>query len=386
MEKLIYQGSTDEEDKIRATLGKAAEVIVSEVGTRGLDAVVLAGGYGRGEGALRRTGDSQRRPFNDFDLLLVGTRSDVPSRVLRELRRSLPGILDVDFVDVNYIRASALRKVSPSVFFYELKNGNRILWGTPDALEALPSFESSELPLTEATRLFLNRGLGLLSVLLELVEGRESVVLTGRAAVAWSKVILAAGDSFLLERRLYHWSYVERMRRLREIAEYSTLEVGFADAYASAAAFKLTADFSILPTEDAKELCLEARRVHERYFRALERKRTFDDLADWRTYPSVVLRVGLQPLRRRVKAFLTERGETLARLRGLDRFARLPLWNEERRLALMPLLLYAIHATDCRVGERSYVAEANDLQSGMRRAEDGDWKRLTAELVGEAHP
>jgi hypothetical protein len=386
MEKLVYQGSTDEEKKLRAALKEAAEAIVAGVGSRGLDAVVLAGGFGRGEGALQREEGSEGRPFNDFDLLLVGTRSGVPARVLGELRRTLPRLLDVEFADINYIRASELKKVSPSIFFYELKNGNRTLWGSADVLEALPLFEPSELPMTEATRLFLNRGLGLLSVLLHLDEGEESEGLLGRAAVAWSKTILAAGDSFLLEQRLYHWSYVERMRRLREIAKYSTLEAGFADAYVSAATFKLTADFSILPTRNAAELCLEARRFHERYFRALERKRTFADLTDWKTYPPVVLRAGLQPLRRRIKEYLMERGDTLARLRGLWRFARLPLWNEERRLALMPLLLYAVHESDNRVRERSYVAEANEIQFGRRTAEASAWKRLTAELVGEAHP
>jgi|GEM_PF-3431031 len=386
MEKLIYQGSTDEENRVRAALKEATNSIVSTVGSRGLDAVVLAGGFGRGEGALLREDGSEGLPFNDFDFLLVGTRSSVPVRVLSKLKRMLPRVLNVDFVDINYMRASDFKRVSPTVFFYELRNANRVLWGSPDALGTLPFFDPSELPLTEATRLFLNRGLGLLSVLLQLDDAQSGELVGRRAAVAWSKVVLTAGDSFLLERKLYHWSYVERMKRLAEIAQFSALEAEFAETYLRAAMFKLTADFSLLPTQDPSKLCYEARQIHERYFRTLERKRTFADLTDWKAYPTVVLRAGLQPLRRRLKEYLTERGDMVARFRSLWRFARLPLWNEERRLAILPLLLYAVLEPGSQAREGSYVAEACEIEYGRRDVRADDWKRLALELVGEFHP
>ncbi|UCF79334.1 MAG: hypothetical protein JSW03_03550 [Candidatus Eiseniibacteriota bacterium] len=385
MQRLIYQGSPDEENRARLLLEKASAAIAERVGSRGLDAIVLAGGFGRGEGALLREDGPDGVPFNDVDLLLVGSRPRVSASVLGELRHSLARLLRVDFVDINYMRSSELKRVSPTVFFYELKHGNRIVWGAQDALGTLPSFDPAELPTTEATRLFLNRGLGLLSVLLQLETGEKGELVARRSAVAWSKIVLAAGDSLLLERRLYHWSYVERARRMREVARYSGLEPGFFDAYEKAVAFKLTADFSLLSSREPAALCSEAVRIHERHFQMAERQRTFAELADWSQYPSVVLRVGLQPFRRRLKHYLTGYG-VAARVRGLAQFVRLPLWDEERRLALLPLVLYAVRQTRGQTRRDGCLAEACAIQYGRREVREGDWKRLAADLVGESHP
>jgi len=386
MEELIYQGSADDEERVRGILERAVRQITQRVGRSGLEALVLTGGFGRGEGALTREEGSPGLPFNDFDFLLIGSRPRIAPGVLRDLRTSLSELLRVDFVDVGYIRSSQFRKAEPTIFLYDLVNGSKILWGSPDILKRVPSFASSDLPLSEATRLFLNRGIGLLYTLVLFERGETGPALKKNAAVAWSKVVLAAGDGILLRRKLYHWSYVERMKRIGEVARLSDADGDFLKTYRSAALFKLTADFTVLPTQDPAELCFEARSTHEKYFRWVERERTLADITDWREYPVVLLRVGLKPLRRRIRESLTELRSAVAHFDTLGRFARLPLWGEERRLAILPLVLYAVREAGGLSREASYLEAACRIEFGRKRVETEDWRLLASALVGESHP
>jgi predicted nucleotidyltransferase len=385
MEKLVYQGSPDEQARILFSLKNAARSIAERVGLSENEAVVLTGGFGRGEGALSKEPDGAIRPFNDFDILLVGARPAMPRSLLLELKSGLPASLGVDFVDLGYVRASDLQKAEPTVFLYDLKRGSQVLWGSQCALDAVPPFAPSELPLTEGTRFFLNRGVGLLSLLLMIERGEAAGALRRSAANAWSKTVLAIGDSFLLERKLYHWSYATRLKRMDETGAFPKGD-GFASKYRDAAVFKVTADFGKLPSEDPLELFAEARSLHERYFRLFEERRTFSSIADWREYPAAVVRAGLIPFKRRVKESLSTLARSALQPRELMRFARLPLVGEERRLALLPLLLYAVRGRVSQTVDRRYVETACRLELGRTGNSAEDWIQLASKFAGGAHP
>ncbi len=385
MEELVYQGRPDEQAGLFETLKGAAHSVAARVGLGERDAVVLTGGFGRGEGALLRAPEGTGTPFGDVDLLLIGNGPRPGQRVLDDLKSRLASTLSADFVDLGYIRASAFRRAEPTVFLYELRNGSMVLWGSPGALERVPSFRAQDIPLSEATRFFLNRGTGLLSVFLMMMQDADGALVRKCAATAWSKTVLAAGDSFLVRRKLYHWSYAERLRRLEE-ALGSCGKDGFLERYTRAANFKLTADFGLLPSGDPHELCLEARRLHEDHFRRLEQARTFSTLTDWREYPDVVLRVGLIPFRRRLKESFQGLAVNFGRPAELLRFARLPLWGEERRLALLPLILYAVAERGRFSVDNKYVEAASALQLGTKGEGIRDWGTLAGILAGDAHP
>jgi len=386
MEELIYQGSAEDEEKVLEILERSTRKIVEKVGTRDCDAVVLTGGFGRGEGAVKRNGEEPGAPFNDLDLLLIGARARVSASVLRELKNSLPRIAGTDFVDVGYLHSSEFRKAAPTIFLYDLRNGSRVIWGDEAVLEKIPSFSSSELPMSEATRLFLNRGIGLLYAYLLLARGEARHVLEKTAAVAWSKTVLAAGDAKLLQRRIYHWSYVERMKRIEEAAKSSAINPDFLENYKRAALFKLTADFGVLPARDPSRLCRDARIIHEEHFRQVEQRRTRLPMGDWREYPSVLLRAGLDSFRRRLKQVLIGLGSSVNHPATLTRFVRLPLLGEERRLALLPLVLYSAPEPGGREDNSKYLEEACVLEFGRRRAVAEDWSKLAGALVGDSHP
>ena len=80
--------------------------------------VVLYGGYGRGEGAWFRNERGEWRPYNDFDVVLVGANR-VNSIRLRELRRSLTFELPVRWVDLSWVRSGQFYRLKPTVLHYE---------------------------------------------------------------------------------------------------------------------------------------------------------------------------------------------------------------------------------------------------------------------------
>ena len=385
MEELVHRGSPEEQARILFALKEAARFVAEKASLAGGDAVVLTGGFGRGEGALSREPGCEGRPLNDFDLLIVGVGPTVPDRVLAGLRSSLPAALGADHVDVGYVRASTLTGAEPTVFLYELKEGSRVLWGSERALDGLPSFRPSELPPTEGTRFFLNRGLSLLALLLAIEKREDAAALRRWAASAWSKVILAAGDALLLEKKLYHWSYVTRVKRMEE-AGGGLFGSELVHEYRDAASFKLTADFGRLPSQDPLELFAEARSLHERHFRLFEERRTFASIRDWRDYPAVVVRAGLMPARRRLKECVLAAARNFLRPGELARLARLPLVGEERRLALLPLVLYAVRGRLDQSVDSGYVGAACRLELGRLGRGPDDWARVATRLAAGAHP
>jgi len=382
---LVYRGSPEEQARILFALKNAARSVAEKTGLTDGDAVVLTGGFGRGEGALSREPGGESRPFNDFDLLIVGSKTPVPGRVLNELKSDLAAALGADYVDLGYVRASSLAGAEPTVFLYELKAASRVVWGSERVLDAVPAFGPSDLPLTEGTRFFLNRGLSLLSLLLMIQSGKDAVALRKSAASAWSKAVLAAGDSLLLERKLYHWSYATRLKRMDEVRGVQGAN-GLASRYRDAALFKLTADFARLPSRDPLELFAEARAVHEEYFRPFEERRTHASIPDWTDYPAAVVRAGLLPARRRLKESVLALAGKVFRPAEAARFARLPLFGEERRLALLPLLLYAARGRASQSLEARYVEAACRLELGRTGGGPGDWTLLASRLATGAHP
>ena len=150
VEKLISEAL----EGIRASL--AASPHASSV-----RAVILGGGYGRGEGGATPDG----MPYNDLDFFVV-MKGVSASPALRTLLRDISAewgaklSLDVDFHCVDSLRA--LCKDADTLMIQELFAGSRVVFGDEKIFDGVPLLPFSELPWTEGARLLLNRGAGLL--------------------------------------------------------------------------------------------------------------------------------------------------------------------------------------------------------------------------------
>ncbi len=183
-----------------------------------LQAVLLGGGYGRGEGGVLRTSGGER-PYNDleFYVCLRGNRHlntwryHLPLEVLGELLAPMAGV-DIEF---KIISLAELRHGGVSMFSYDLVMGHRWLLGHGGLIFGLAHHRIAEnFPAAEGTRLLMNRCTGLLLAQERLGRGEFTAADADFVRRNIAKAELAFGDAVLAAHGQYHWSVRERHRRL----------------------------------------------------------------------------------------------------------------------------------------------------------------------------
>lgn len=225
--RFTLDGSANLESELASACDSVCSAVREQIPPNTLEAIVLAGGYGRGEGGVCRSADGDR-PYNDleFYVFLRGNRLWNQRRYVRFLG-DLSDRLSRDAAVHIELKLDSLRRLrhSPvSMFSYDLVSRHRVVWPSPGSSRAQSFFEgcdrhlnASQIPLSEATRLLFNRctGLWLARELLrsgELMPGQRDFI--GRNI---AKLQLALGDVVLTAERAYHWSCLERRDRFQRL-------------------------------------------------------------------------------------------------------------------------------------------------------------------------
>ena len=204
-------------------------------------ALVIGGGYGRGEGAAV-PGEGGERPYNDFDFVLVVERK---ARGMMEALAPVQARYHAEAgVHVDYSRPLTVEDIRcwPHwLMWYDLLWGHRVVLGPEDVLTAnAPARVWEAPPLTEATRLLLNRGAGLLWAW-RVLRGAASSEEADFVPRNGHKCALALGDALLLAHGRYATAYAGRKEAYAglasEAAEVGAL--GLAEAYGQALDYRL---------------------------------------------------------------------------------------------------------------------------------------------------
>jgi len=191
---------------------------VRSVLPQNLDGLALAGGYGRGEGGVLKTpaGD---RPYNDLEFYVFVRRCPwfnerrcrSPLHALSAQLEPMAGVeLEFKLTSVAKLRRSPL-----NLFSHDLVMGHRWLLGDDRLLHGCDHHRAaSRLPLSEATRLLMNRCSGLLFARERLEHSAWSDADADFVGRNIAKTELALGDAVLIVSGAYNWSCRERGRRL----------------------------------------------------------------------------------------------------------------------------------------------------------------------------
>jgi hypothetical protein len=213
----------DGSDQLEAHLARCCDRVLagvcSVVPTSKLEGVLLGGGYGRGEGGVLKTDDGDR-PYNDLEFyILMHGPSWLNERKFRPHLHHVCEKLSPEAGAEIEFKILSLQKLESSpitMHYYDLIAGHRRLWGGKDLLRRCRQHRASNtLPLSEATRLLMNRSSGLLfanSLLERSTFGVDDADFVGRNQ---AKAQLAFGDVVLTAFGQYHASCRERNRRLR---------------------------------------------------------------------------------------------------------------------------------------------------------------------------
>jgi hypothetical protein len=219
--RFTVDGSDELEAHLTRTCGQVLDGVSRVVPHRKLEALVLGGGYGRGEGGVLKT-DSGDRPYNDLEFY-VFVRGNIlfTERKYRELLHALGDILSPSaglHVEFKVYSVEKLRRSAVSMFSYDLVSRHRMIYGGEEIFEDCGHHLAAEnIPPHEATRLLFNRCSGLLlakDFLRSDLPTGDQQDFVGRNL---AKAQLAFGDSLLALSGKYHWSCLERAERLKRL-------------------------------------------------------------------------------------------------------------------------------------------------------------------------
>ena len=193
--------------------------------------VVLGGSYGRGDGGVRQD-KANGILYNDLDFFVFARRKNpAGTELLKELAKKYEHELkvDVDFSAVMTVKD--IKKNAKRLMMQELKRGYHLVSGEDLLAQYLPELPAEKLPFSEACRLFLNRGMGLLFAGEKIAGNSDETDFILRNIY---KAILGAGDAMLIAKNIYRWKIADRL----ELIENSDMPEIYKALYREAVGFK----------------------------------------------------------------------------------------------------------------------------------------------------
>jgi hypothetical protein len=215
----------DGSSELERRLGRTCEAVLAGtrkiIPGRKLEALLLGGGYGRGEGGVLKT-ETGDRPYNDLEFyVFIRGNHWLNEQRYGDALHHLSGELTPDAgVEVEFkITSPARFRHSPaSMFYYDLVAGHRRFWGGDGLFSYCTHHrDARNLPLSEATRLLMNRCSGLLFAREKLGHNPLTDADADFIGRNLAKAQLAFGDAVLTVFDQYHWSCLERHRRLKQL-------------------------------------------------------------------------------------------------------------------------------------------------------------------------
>lgn len=233
-----------------------SEAVKKSAVSENIVALVLGGGYGRGEGGVFKAADGQKKLYNDLDFFVIAknlsrSRLKKIDRVLASMGESFSKEFDID-VDFGPVKSlKQVAKMPFTMMWQELRESHIVIYGEQDVLSSLPDYDLHDLPRSEGLRLLLNRGAGLLFAKQKLGQDKVSTEDCDFIGRNLYKAVLACGDVFLILQNQYCLSVQERLSILEK------LDVSAVELYRQAVQFKFSPEvYSIQQLIELQELVM----------------------------------------------------------------------------------------------------------------------------------
>lgn len=268
--RFTIDGSEALERRLAQTCERVREGVIRLCEERKLEALVLGGGYGRGQGGVLRT-EAGELPYNDLEFYVFPRGNRLVNRkryseALNAFGEELHPAAGLH-VEFKIDSLDHFCKEPVSMFSYDLVSGHRLIHGS-ESLFAGESHhrDAGAIPISEATRLLFNRCTGLLLAREILDTGKLSPPDADFVERNIAKAKLAAGDAVLTVLGQYHWDCRYRHERLLAAhAENAPEWARLHRMHAEGVDFKLhprltTKQIDVLNSEH-EEVCAVARKV-----------------------------------------------------------------------------------------------------------------------------
>lgn len=227
-QRFTIDGSDSLETELNGLCTRVREEVLKTMPARKIHALVLGGGYGRGEGGVLKTSDGDK-PYNDLEFYIIHSGHDLLAEKLYQskIHKNAEELTAAAGIEVEFklLSRRKLERSPVTMFYYDLIAGHRLVHGPETWLAGCNQHRAAHrIPLSEATRLLMNRCSGLLYSQEKLQHTNftsDDADFVGRNL---AKAKLALGDVFLTLRGQYHWSCLERQKRLRKLEGEGALQ------------------------------------------------------------------------------------------------------------------------------------------------------------------
>lgn len=218
MPKYSLYGSKSFDSKVDHDMHAIVKAVRETISDEKLLAVILTGGYGRGEGTAYLS-EGKEVPFNDYDMIVVAKKSHQHQAQIPKLEENLSLRLGLP-VDLYLHSPRSLKNSEFSLMNTEIKYGHKVVYGDQKILNLMPKFSLQKIPLEEGSRLLMNRGKLLLDIDLRL---KEKEPLGSQERLKFAKFLmkntLAFGDCLFMAARKYQLSYAQKSAQIGLLAK-----------------------------------------------------------------------------------------------------------------------------------------------------------------------
>lgn len=280
MERHFFPG---DEPELSAALQDYLDSLGAQAGKLpGFRALLLGGGYGRGEGGIfRAAGGGAPRLYNDLEFYYFGTDPGAPALQAWAHEGEQRFGIEMEF---KVMSPEAMQRARPSMFYYDLMSRHVLVAGDAAWVGALPQVlsDAAAIPPEEAARLLVNRGMSLLRCL-RWSDG-EIHLAEGFCERIAAKLKLALADAVLCVTGRYHWSCLERDRRAADLPSDVPVPELLRSLHSEGVDFKLSPRHEGLAPTDWHQPLEELRAAWVSTFLWCEGRRRNTSFADARTY------------------------------------------------------------------------------------------------------
>ena len=271
--KYTVYGDADFDKKIDEDMQKIVKAVLDVMPEEYLTALILGGGYGRGEGGVFLQ-DGKMELYNDYDFFVIS--NNLSRAKMQEYHQKLFEVgeklteeigIDVDFGP--FRNKSVLSKMKFTMMWFELKQAHVVVYGDQNVLDAIPDFKAEAIPFSEALSLMLNRAVGLILAEKRLIEAGEELVRKDQDFIERNiyKAAMAAGDAYLIGQHTFDHSYVKRMDLMDNFKEDSLIkENDFLELYKRSIMYKLKPERKDLSVDDLKKLHSQVKKLHKSFY------------------------------------------------------------------------------------------------------------------------
>lgn len=249
-------------------------------------ALILIGGYGRGEGGIVLENGTYR-PHNNLDLLYI-YNGNIHRDMIELANSKLQDISkkhDIG-IDMSAINKQKVMRLDGQVVAYDMRHGHRTLLGDSAFLKEHEAFSIYNIDPADIRQLLVNRGTLLLinRVLLNKeTQTKDEKKLIIKHAI---KAIIGYGDALLYFNDSYHWSYAQKQLNMSEL---KNIDKDIKELYSEAMLFRFMPDYDTYLEKDLKAWNDELIKILSSIHLQCEKMNLSERELDWENYFTTAL-------------------------------------------------------------------------------------------------